>query len=221
MSGEFSSKRSMHAMARLSADRLLLRISDFDAAVCYGLILAGLLLAIANMLLGLILILPGIIGRLGPHTTLFDRNSGLITIRRFLFLHKYPLSQIAAVRVIFHKFVAKKKGYGGSYSSYRLILDFENDFVCRMVLAENGDLSRLCTYGREISQFLGVPFFDQRNPIAESHPTTEVSLPAAGDTRPATAVDEKKQQWALKRAIRKEKSNENKKSQRHPKPTRK
>jgi hypothetical protein len=225
MASRFSSRHSLHILQRLDEDRLLLGPLALGPWIGYTFILIGSLVILSKpsngsvWIFGLFFALIGCLTRFGPPTTLWDKKTGFLTIRRFHFLDKYPLLQIKDVRVIRGKYVFDQQRIRLSYQSYNLVLRLDNDrldndrldndrsgndYEEQLNLLENGAAPLQIEYGRTIAEFLGVPFVDESETAAERH-SQSVLQPEHPKQRPlhSEQADANRARWASQRAQRK------------------
>lgn len=235
MASRFSSRHSLHILQRLDEDRLLLGPLSLGPWIGYTFILIGSLVILSKpsngsvWIFGLFFALIGCLTRFGPSTTLWDKKTGFLTIRRFHFLDKYPLSQIKDVRVIRGNYVFDQQRIRQSYQSYNLALRLDNgrldngrldndrsyndrsyndrsshDYEEQLNLLENGAAPLQIEYGQTIAEFLGVPFVDESETAAERH-SQSVLQPKHPKQRPlhSEQADANRARWASQRAQRK------------------
>lgn len=210
MASRFSSRHSLHVLQQLDVDRLLLGPSSLGPWIGYSSILIGALVILSKpsngstWIFGLFFVLIGCLTRLGPTTTLWDKKTGLLTIRRLYFLDKYPLSQIKDIRVIRGNYVIDPHRRRLNYQSYILVLRLDNVAEEQLNLLENGAAPLQCEYGRTIAEFLGVPFVDESETVVERHsqPVLQSKHPKQRPLHSEQA-DANKERWASQRAQRK------------------
>ncbi len=211
----------MHGLERRNEDLLVLHASASAGCIGTGLILIGVGFLISTIYVragwfwGLFFLFVGYLARFGPPKTILDRKHDVIKIRRYHFREQYSLSQIEDVRVVHGRTVTpvhSNSNADRAYLSYQIVLSHEDPHVERVPLLENGDRSLQVQYGREIAQFLGVPFFDDssesESSLSDTDRTSERHRPTPISPEEAERR-EKQDRWAAKRAERKRRSSDN------------
>jgi hypothetical protein len=170
---KWSSRYSIHTLARIREDRLVLRSTNFvrGVSITFFLIAAMILLGWGETNTldenkarggragtgGLFLIL-GCGAWLAPQRVVFDRRRGQISRRNWFVKFRYPLKDIVAVQIIYGG--RHKQSKSAAYETRELNLVLNGSYAPRVNLTNHTDHATTRLMAAEIARFLDVPVWD-------------------------------------------------------------
>jgi hypothetical protein len=111
---------------------------------------------------GFILFPAGLLLLLSRRSFWFDREYGELRIRRLGFAQKRPLRDVAAIQLVEGGWHASggKNGIKSAYFTYQLNLILNNREILRLNMSNHNDWDWSWQTGRQLADFLEVPFVD-------------------------------------------------------------